>query len=182
MHESQACQAAGCWSSLVQLLEQFCHPSNTGSWSGQLGSLIKQATRLMMKQLAKQDASEHVGATAIQPPQQAALLAGIVKLAERAHFSKDAGLQSDAIKALCSCAYLDAAAVLPIVVQRFQGALVAGTAMTGSITASIKTLAMCVRPLLLRGWSVEGEECGQMVAEAMMALTPGELPGDGGYV
>lgn len=88
-----------------------------------------------------------------------------------------AGLQRSAIKALCHMSYVDGASVLPIIMQRFQAALVTATAMH-QLSASITTLAQCVRPMLLCQWGHQDEDAAQMIAEAMMALTAGKSCSD----
>lgn len=34
---------------LVQLLEQYCHPSNTGPWSGELAVFLRHGVHYFMK-------------------------------------------------------------------------------------------------------------------------------------
>jgi hypothetical protein len=41
--------AADALDSLVQLLEQYCHPSNTGAWSGDLAVFLRHGVHYFMK-------------------------------------------------------------------------------------------------------------------------------------
>lgn len=64
-------------------------------------------------------------------------------------------------QALCDLAYVAPSSVLPLVVQRFREALDSGVAPHQLVT-SITTLAMCVRPLLLAGWTLPEEGTAQV--------------------
>jgi hypothetical protein len=41
--------SAGALDALVQLLEQYCHPSNTGPWSGELAVFLRHGVHYFMK-------------------------------------------------------------------------------------------------------------------------------------
>ncbi len=62
---------------------------------------------------------------------------------------------------LCDLAFVAPTSVLPLVVQRFREALDSAVAPHQLVT-SITTLAMCVRPMLLAGWSLPEEGCAQV--------------------
>jgi hypothetical protein len=41
--------SAAALDALVQLLEQYCHPSNTGPWSGELAVFLRHGVHYFMK-------------------------------------------------------------------------------------------------------------------------------------
>ncbi|GAX74187.1 hypothetical protein CEUSTIGMA_g1636.t1 [Chlamydomonas eustigma] len=159
---------------LVCLLEQYYHPSNSGKWSRHLGSLLRHLVKTFTKQLAKQGSAPEPGMAVLQPDVQSIFVEAMMKLASRAQFSKDHSLSSSACQVLGQLAYLSPDTVVPLVVSRFRSALETTTA-THQLTASISSLAHCVRPMLLCGWKGPNEEesTTQILAEAMMALLPG---------
>lgn len=168
-----AAGAADRLDALVQLLEQYYHPSNGGSWTPDLAAFLRQAVHYLMKQLGRQcGAAGWPGESRLAAPTIRRFVRAMVKLAARGQHAKDRGLQSACCKALCQLSYVWPEEVLPLVVDRFQAALTAVVA-THQLPAAINTLAMCVRPMLLSGWGHPEETAPQVVAEAMMAVLPG---------
>ncbi|WIA33391.1 hypothetical protein OEZ86_006527 [Tetradesmus obliquus] len=158
---------------LDQLLEQYCHPSNTGPWSGDLAVFLRHGVHYFMKVLGRQCGSAGwPGEQVIVAAASRRYVRAAVKLAARGQFSKRESLVSASCKALCHLSYVWPGAVLPLVLGRFQSALATATAMH-QLPTSISTLALCVRPLLLAGWHTKEESTQQVIAEAMMAVLPG---------
>lgn len=156
----------------MNLLEQYYHPSNYGRWCRDLSSSLKNLTHAFMKQLGRQGPAPQPWQAAITPDIQDRLVAVLIMAASRAQFSKDDSLSQAACKALCSLAYVRPQQVLPLVVNRFRLALASATA-PHQLSAAVSTLAMCVRPMLLAGWSSPEEDTPQLITEAIMAALPG---------
>lgn len=167
---------------IVELLEQYYHPSNGGSWTWDLTIFLKQAVHYFVKFLGRQGARSHSNedGMTISEGIQARFIQCIVKVAGRSQFAKDHGLVSASCTALSHLAYLAPGLVLPLVVQRFQSALETAVA-THQLATAVNTLALCVRPMLLTGWQPEEghqqEELGadtlEILSEAMTAVLPG---------
>ncbi|GIL93200.1 hypothetical protein Vretifemale_20642, partial [Volvox reticuliferus] len=227
-----AASAAAHLEHLTSLLEQYYHPSNTGKWCRELGTLLKHLVKAAVKQLERQQsqpplvaavAADAVGAAAaptapagdvaedlefdyveicrehegaagdhqvtegavasrpwvseLREPELQRLAACCVTLAARGQFSKDSSIANVSIKALSQLALVAPDRVLPLVLERFRTAIATATA-THQLVAATATLALCVRPMLLTGWTAggEGEEretAPQLLSEAVMAVLPG---------
>lgn len=89
--QASCSSASSSWTNLVQLLEQYYHPSNGGAWNYQLASFLKHSCRMFMKQLGKQGPDAEPDNTCIPQAEERCYMRGIVKLAGRAQFSKDDG-------------------------------------------------------------------------------------------
>ncbi|KAL0045726.1 hypothetical protein WJX82_002854 [Trebouxia sp. C0006] len=144
---------------LVDLLEQYFHPSNNGRWNKYLAKLVQTQRRVAQV---------------------------ILRMADKAQYSKDNTLAVAACSAFSQMAFIAPDLVLPLVQTRFQVALESVSA-THQLVSAIHTFAICVRPLLLTGFaanpdsaesgpvdSAEHKEAGaQAVAGAMLATLPG---------
>ncbi|KAF8058035.1 proteasome activator subunit 4 [Scenedesmus sp. PABB004] len=81
--------AADALDALVQLLEQFCHPSNTGAWSGDLAVFLRHGVHYFMKLLGRQCGLAGWPGEAVVPDAAARrYVRAAVKLAARGQFSK----------------------------------------------------------------------------------------------
>jgi hypothetical protein len=86
-----AAVAAACddLDSLVQLLEQYCHPSNGGNWSHDLASFLSQGVHYFMKQMGRQCGTRGwKGEQRIVPEAARRYVRAAMRLAARGQFSK----------------------------------------------------------------------------------------------
>ncbi|KAK9835280.1 hypothetical protein WJX84_012367 [Apatococcus fuscideae] len=139
---------------LVDLLEQYFHPSNGGSWTKSLASFLENFLFHLGKRIVAEQSSalqseekstrrQHLTASDFD-----AITAMLMKPASKAQYSKDPHLMSCACYAMSQLAYLSPDQVLPLVFERFQAALTAVTA-THQLVSAIHTLGLCIRPMLL---------------------------------
>ncbi|KAL3134782.1 hypothetical protein ABBQ32_007768 [Trebouxia sp. C0010 RCD-2024] len=183
---------------LVDLLEQYFHPSNNGRWNKYLAKFVNSLCKHLNKRLAK-EASAHThpgnavanghrtgGRQPLSMGAQRCLARLILRMANKAQYSKDNNLAVAACSALSQMSFIAPDLVLPLVQTRFQVALESVSA-THQLNSAVHTLALCVRPLLLTGYAdspesaesgpidaAEHKEAGaQAVAAAMMATLPG---------
>eukprot|EP00798_Chlamydomonas_sp_ICE-L_P021953 gene21953-29001_t len=127
---------------------------------------------LFAKQLADQAENPGDDRAVLTEDVQKQVLEATLKLAARGQFSKNSSLARASCRSLAKLAYISPSTVLPLVVRRFRSSLETSTA-THQLANSISTMALCVRPILMSGWSPEEETAEQLLAEAMMALLPG---------
>eukprot|EP00899_Mesostigma_viride_P022655 jgi/Mesvir1/3574/Mv12037-RA.1 len=149
---------------LVEFLEQFYHPSNGGAWTNALEQLLKHLAGYFVKRLAweARDAAwlpssglpdEQVAARRRQmlgEAERRAFVATLMRLVERAQFSKSGSLAETAAAAAGSLARVAPDLVLSLVLGRFRSAIETQTA-THQLGAAVETLSLCVRPLLAAG-------------------------------
>mmetsp|Transcript_1445 Transcript_1445/g.4175 ORF Transcript_1445/g.4175 Transcript_1445/m.4175 type:complete len:1599 (-) Transcript_1445:123-4919(-) len=182
---------------LVNLLEQFFHPSNGGQWTAALRSFLSYLMEYFMLSMvrdlrtvssARPESSSHYGIQdyPLSVEQQRRFVVAILKMAERALHSKDSRMMETGCGVLQKAAYVAPDLVFPLVRDGFQKALESVTS-THLLVSAIHTLALCVRPLLsapssavLNEDSSSGglpttldESAKQLVAEGMMATLPG---------
>eukprot|EP00873_Tetraselmis_striata_P045158 jgi/Tetstr1/465422/TSEL_010106.t1 len=154
---------------LVDLLEQYFHPSNGGRWTSSLSRFLRHLMDYFTRRLQldaelrqlREAGRGGEGAAALAPgarrvlpaPVQRRFVRAVLRLAGRAQYSKDNGLMDCACGVLSSAAYVAPDLVLPLVHQRFETAFETVTAAHLLVTA-IHTLGLCARPLLLAGLRV----------------------------
>eukprot|EP00884_Botryococcus_braunii_P020190 jgi/Botrbrau1/6855/Bobra.152_2s0014.1 len=189
-------RSLGHFITLSNLLEQYFHPSNTGSWTSDLTSFLEHLTRDLSHRLVRElgpcsapfKQGPMVGVP-VAPPRRAlstdnrrAIVDVVVKWANKAMYSKVESLRSKAGLALATMAYLEPNMVLRLVVERFQEALDTVTAAHQLVSAT-NVLGLCTRPLLLAGLPTddlngesnapaEHDAAGQVLAKAMMEMLP----------
>eukprot|EP00891_Asterochloris_glomerata_P001540 jgi/Astpho2/1540/fgenesh1_pg.00026_%23_29_t len=176
---------------LVDLLEQYFHPSNEGRWTKFLQKFLSGLCKHLMKRLQFEN-SKRDGSSNDRPlraplgrEMQRRLAKVILRMADKAQFSKDNDMAIAACSAMSIMAYLAPDLVVPLVQDRFQGALENVTA-AHQLVSAIHTLGLCVRPLLVSGCLLAPDRAdgagmaayedkvmaGEFVAGAMMATLP----------
>ncbi|KAK9865395.1 hypothetical protein WJX84_009143, partial [Apatococcus fuscideae] len=158
---------------LIDLLEQYYHPSNGGSWTKSLASFLENFLFHLGKRIVSERTSpeqrmgpstqgdiemqghgEETAAGGARPRQHLtsqdfnSITTILMRPSSKAQYSKDPHLMSCACYAISQLAYLSPDQVLPLVFERFQAALTAVTA-THQLVSAIHTLGLCIRPMLL---------------------------------
>ncbi|KAK9792661.1 hypothetical protein WJX73_001340 [Symbiochloris irregularis] len=183
---------------LADLLENYYHPSNNGTWDKSLASLLSSLTKYMGKRLVferspkldeDQDGYEAAGVSlqshdAREPMDEDTtrrLAAVVVKLAGPAQFAKSYHQQAAACNALAVAAYVAPDLVLSLAYQRFQEGLQAVNAVH-QLNGAIHLWGLCLRPLLLCGEAYIASSIapdapqvpvGEAIAASLMAVLPG---------
>lgn len=149
--------------SLVNMVEQFCHPSNGGDWNRDLTRFIRGLSthflKLLQRPLAQPSdpraplpaVKQAVGATQKEGLTEREVLrfvrAAMRMVHHRAIFSKSGELSQAASEAAARYAAVAPSVVLPMVLEMFETAIGTDTA-THQLETAIYTLALAVRPLL----------------------------------
>lgn len=139
---------------MVNLLEQYYHPSNGGLWTSSLERFLRNLVIFFLKRLAKEQrerAMHQEGPEVIHflsSEEREAFVRVVMRLIERGQFSKNASLARTAAMASSGLAYVEPLLVLPLSISRFQTALDTITA-THQLEAALKTIALSARALLL---------------------------------
>ena len=140
--DTERCATMEAIECLVDAVENYVHPSNTGRWTQTLALFLQG----LVKYLRKRSASKR---HAQLPP---GLVDRIVKCAMRlvynGMYSKNGTMRAAAAVAIRQLAYIQPAATLPLVMQRFTEAVEHSTA-THQLTAALSVLSSCLRPMLL---------------------------------
>lgn len=145
---------------LSNLLEQYFHPSNTGSWTtnltGFLRNLVTNLSRRLIRELGPSSAAGKEGppiGVPVTSPRRAlttdsrrVIVDVVLKLASKAMYSKDSSLKSNAGQALATIAYLEPKVVLRLIVDRFQ---VCFTCLSIVVRHSDAVLQQCSIPCIL---------------------------------
>jgi proteasome activator subunit 4 len=115
--------AQGHLETLVDLLEQFYHPSNGGSWTGSLERLLRCLFCYFLQRLDnEQRRSEKLGSE-LGPRERAMFVRTLMRLTERGQYSKNVGLANTVGFTSCFLAYVEPALMLPPIISAFQTAL-----------------------------------------------------------
>ncbi|KAK9818405.1 hypothetical protein WJX72_012161 [[Myrmecia] bisecta] len=172
---------------LVDLLEQYYHPSNTGRWTASLSQFLQSFCKHFTKRLTAENSppkekgsrnpAEKVAVggaplaaarPALSVPLRRDVVTVVSTIAGRAQYSKDGGLMTTACHALSQMAYIAPDLVLPLVHERFEAALEAVTA-AHQLVSAVHTLGLCVRPLLIAGFPMEATEGAAVVTDGSVA-------------
>jgi proteasome activator subunit 4 len=131
---------------LVDLLEQYYHPSNGGSWTSSLEQFLKHLVRYFLKRLSQQrgrESKEQLG-----EKERSLFVKAMLRLIDRGQYSKTPALASTAASAASALAFVEPYAVLPLLVSRFFSAMDTITA-THQLQTAVTSLALVSRPILL---------------------------------
>lgn len=151
---------------IVELLEQYYHPSNGGTWTAFLEQFLRYLAFFFLKRLAKEQGKRMKGKGAddltafLGVEERVAFVKCMLKLIERGQYSKNGQLARTAADAATNLAYVEPSLVLPLVISGFQTAMDTITA-THQLESALNTLALAARSILL----VAGREAAQQVPE-----------------
>lgn len=140
---------------MVDLLEQYYHPSNGGSWTYSLERFLRNMVMFFLKRLAKEQRKrsalpETHGELVyfLTRKERKTFVETAMRLIERGQFSKNASLARTAAMTSSALAYIEPSLMLSLSIARFHTALDSITA-THQLEAAIKTIALSARTLVL---------------------------------
>ena len=127
---------------LVDVVENYAHPSNAGRWTQTLAMFLQGLVKYLRKR--------HSSKTHTQLSERSTdrFAQCIMRLVDKGMYSKNPTMRAVASSAAGQLAYLRPAAVLPLVMNRFMEAVEHGTA-THQLNAALSVLTSCARPMLL---------------------------------
>eukprot|EP00850_Spirogloea_muscicola_P020092 SM000207S06167 [mRNA] locus=s207:23213:37436:- [translate_table: standard] len=174
---------------LVEILEQYLHPSNGGSWTQTLEQFLRNLTFYFLKRLAYEKRGEWTEANGFRKPleqaEQRRFVVCVMRLVDRAQFSKSGTLAGVAASVAAGLSYVAPASVVPSVLTNFRQALETVTA-THQLEAAVTTLGLCTRSLLIFSSTSQHISSGneeqtnavvvasrEALADAMYATIPG---------
>ncbi|TKW21097.1 hypothetical protein SEVIR_4G185100v4 [Setaria viridis] len=136
---------------LINLLEQFYHPSNGGRWTYSLERFLRHLVVYFEKRLQQEQfdttVEEH-DQTYLGKEERVVFIKAILKLLDRGQYSKDNSLAETVSIAISILSYVEPTLVLPFVATNFQLALETTTA-THQLKNAVTSVAFSGRPLLL---------------------------------
>ncbi|XP_073279916.1 proteasome activator subunit 4-like isoform X2 [Primulina huaijiensis] len=136
---------------LVNLLEQYYHPSNGGHWTYSLERFLFHLVNLFQKRLHQEhlskDASEQ-SELFITQVDKVSFINTVLKLIDRGQYSKNEQLSETVSAATSILSYIEPSLVLPFLVSRFHMALETMTA-THQLKSAVTSIAFSGRALFL---------------------------------
>ncbi|BBN11909.1 proteasome activator subunit 4 [Marchantia polymorpha subsp. ruderalis] len=140
-------------SNLIDLLEQYYHPSNGGSWTTSLERFLHFLVYYFQKRLAFEQRSRSAGAVLevnsfLGSAERRSFVKTLLPLIERGQYSKDSDMSETAASTASMLTYLEPSLVLPLINSRFHTALNTITA-THQLESAVTTLALAARPTFL---------------------------------
>nr|XP_027063641.1 proteasome activator subunit 4 isoform X1 [Coffea arabica] len=137
---------------LVNLLEQYYHPSNGGRWTYSLERFLAYLVHIFHKRLLhEQMSSRDDGKKSelfLQQPDRLSFINALLKLIDRGQYSKNENLSDTVAAATSVLSYLEPSLVLPFLASRFHMALETMTA-THQLKSAVTSVAYAGRSLFL---------------------------------
>nr|PNR33085.1 hypothetical protein PHYPA_025028 [Physcomitrium patens] len=143
---------------LVDLLEQYFHPSNGGHWTSSLEQFLQHLVRYFLKRLSKQRGSINQ----LGEMERSTFVKAMLRLIDRGQYSKTPALASTAASTASTLAFIEPYAVLPLIVSRFYSAMDTITA-THQLQTAVTSLALVSRAIILASAKEEGTEHSHML-------------------
>ncbi|KZV41974.1 proteasome activator subunit 4 [Dorcoceras hygrometricum] len=140
---------------LVNLLEQYYHPSNGGRWTYSLERFLFYLVNLFQKRLHQEQLSEDVNKQKlfITHVDKVSFVSTVLKLIDRGQYSKNEQLSETVSSATSILSYIEPSVVLPFLVSRFHIALETMTA-THQLKSAVTSIAFAARALFLSSLSI----------------------------
>ena len=176
---------------LVDIVENYAHPSNAGRWTNTLAQFLTHAVKYFRKRVAAADAAEARGddgsmrkeRRVSQPASvaRARFADAMRRLVDKGMYNKLASLRFAAASSARDLAYIEPASILPLVMSRFAQAVDHGTA-THQLTSALAVLTFALRPMLSapretffsEGFADAGvPDVGQFLAFVLETTLPG---------
>jgi proteasome activator subunit 4 len=141
---------------LVNLLEQFYHPSNGGRWTYSLERFLYYLVMTFQRRLQheqKSDDNSKPAETDLGQSERASFVITVLKLIDRGQYSKNEHLSDTVASATSTLSYVEPSLVLPFLASRFHMALETMTA-THQLKTAVTSVAYAARPIFLAPVSV----------------------------
>lgn len=136
---------------LVNLLEQYYHPSNGGRWTYSLERFLFHLVNIFQKRLQNEQQRKDDGEQSeifLGQSERVAFVNSILKLIDRGQYSKNEHLSETVAAATSILSYVEPSLVLPFLSSRFRMALETMTA-THQLKSAVTSVAYAGRSLLL---------------------------------
>nr|XP_009762109.1 PREDICTED: proteasome activator subunit 4 isoform X1 [Nicotiana sylvestris] len=136
---------------LVNLLEQYYHPSNGGRWTYSLERFLFHLVNIFQKRLQHEQQRKDDGGQSeifLGQSERVAFVNSILKLIDRGQYSKNEHLSETVAAATSILSYVEPSMVLPFLSSRFRMALETMTA-THQLKSAVTSVAYAGRSLLL---------------------------------
>ncbi|PHT77454.1 Proteasome activator subunit 4 [Capsicum annuum] len=136
---------------LVNLLEQYYHPSNGGRWTYSLERFLFHLVNIFQKRLQNEQQRKDDGEQSeifLGQSERVAFVNSILKLIDRGQYSKNEHLSETVAAATSILSYVEPSMVLPFLSSRFRMALETMTA-THQLKSAVTSVAYAGRSLLL---------------------------------
>ncbi|KAL8135505.1 hypothetical protein AgCh_010229 [Apium graveolens] len=136
---------------LVNLLEQFYHPSNGGRWTYSLERFLFHLVASFQKRLQNEQKKSNYGTQGqivLGQSERASFVSTVLKLINRGQYSKNEHLAETVAAATSILSYVDPTLVLPFLASRFHMALETTTA-THQLKTAVTSVAFAGRSLFL---------------------------------
>ncbi|XAR56842.1 hypothetical protein NMG60_11037463 [Bertholletia excelsa] len=140
---------------LVNLLEQYYHPSNGGRWTQSLDRFLFYLVITFEKRLQHEKKNEYgskQGELCLGPSERASFVNAMLKFIDRGQYSKNEHLSETVATATSILSYVEPSLVLPFLSSRFHMALETMTA-THQLKAAVTSVAFAGRSLFLTSLS-----------------------------
>lgn len=150
------CSAQDYFDKLINLLEQYYHPSNGGRWTYSLDRFLLYVVLMFRKRLqCEQAISDGSRSTELflGKSDRVAFVSSVLKLVDRGQYSKNERLSETVAAATSLLSYVEPSLVLPFVASRFQMALETMTA-THQLKTAVTSVAYTGRSLLFASLSL----------------------------
>ncbi|CAK7323879.1 unnamed protein product [Dovyalis caffra] len=149
---------------LVNLLEQYYHPSNGGRWTYSLERFLLHLVIAFQKRLQHEQQGTYSNGQAdmfLGRSERTYFVNVLLKLIDRGQYSKDEHLSETVAAATSILSYVEPTLVLPFLASRFHMALETMTA-THQLKTAVMSVAFAGRSLCLTSLSSTGkqEDCG----------------------
>ncbi|CAN8259509.1 unnamed protein product [Cochlearia groenlandica] len=145
---------------LVNLLEQYYHPSNGGRWTFSLERFLLHLVVAFQKRLQReQQDPDSLSADCLGKPERIAFVEVVLKLIDRGQYSKNERLSETVATATSILSYVEPSLVLPFVASRFNLALETTTA-THQLKTAMMSIAFAGRSILQCSMSTAKQDLG----------------------
>ncbi|WZZ42425.1 hypothetical protein YC2023_038684 [Brassica napus] len=145
---------------LVNLLEQYYHPSNGGRWTYSLERFLLHLVVAFQKRLQREQQNpDSLSKVCLGKPERIAFVEVVLKLIDRGQYSKNEHLSETVAAATSILSYVEPSLVLPFVASRFHLALETTTA-THQLKTAMMSVAFAGRSILQSYMSTAKQELG----------------------
>lgn len=157
---------------LVDVLENYAHPSNAGRWTQTIALFLSAAVKSFRERCADE--------TRDPPPRPAIrrFARSAARLVSVGMYSKNATMRVVAASTAGQLAYLAPEQILPLVMRRFAEAVDDGSVATHQLAAALGALAACWRPAMFFASKTDATDVTD-ATDAMDASSSHDDIGDG---